>query len=150
MILHPCLAKSVKLKALRSLKPSIPSAFLWHIFSHEIQAIFRSFSFCPHQKFLTMEFSSLHKASGILKQLIVYVGVACAIALMSISLPAFESNLPFHPTILLPTWSFIRLKSFFFPLPTIGGNPRYFSCCLIIYAPNNFFTPSIIHSSYFF
>ena len=126
MICHPCLAKSAKLNALRSLNPSPPSAFLWHIFSHETQAIFHSFSFCPHQKFLTMEFSSWHKESGILKQVIVYVGVAWATALMSTSLPAFESNLPFHPAIFLLTWSFIWLKAFLFPLPTSDGSPRCF------------------------
>ena len=66
----------------------------------------------PHQKLLIMEFNSIQSESRILKQLIVYVGMAWATALMRISLPAFDRNLPFYPAMCLPTWSFIRLKAF--------------------------------------
>ena len=126
-ILHPCLAKRAKLKALRSLNPIPHSAFDVHNFFHDTQAIFLSFSFCPHQKLPIKEFRSLHNESGSLNTLIVYVGVACATALIRTSRPALDNSLLFYPVIFLPTWSLIRLKAFFFPLPTSAGSPRYFS-----------------------
>ena len=124
------------LKAFKSLKPILPFSFVVHIFFHDIHAIFLSFSFCPHQKLLIIEFSSLQSEFGSLKQLIVYVGVTWATALMSTSRPALDNNLPFHPAISLPTWSFIQLKAFLFPFLINGGSPRYFSWCWMIWASN--------------
>lgn len=80
--------------------------------------------------------SSLHNVFGSLNTLIMYVGVACAMALMRISLPALDRSLPFHPVIFLPTWFLMRLNAFLLPLPTIGGSPRYFSWCWMISTPN--------------
>jgi hypothetical protein len=40
------------------------------------------------------------------KQAIAYVGIACATALMRISLPALDRNFYFHPLILLKILSF--------------------------------------------
>ena len=131
-ILQPCLARRARLKALKSLKPSPPSAFGLHSFCHDTQAIFLALSFFPHQKPLSIDAISAQRESGSLKQFMVYVGVAYATAFIRISLLALDNNLPFQPAIFLPTWSLIRLKAFFFPLPTIGGNPKYFSCCLTI------------------
>ena len=128
-IRHPCLARSARLKVLRSLNPMPPTDLGLHIFSQETHANFLSLYFCPHQKLFTIEFNSLHRESGRLKQPIVYVGVAWATTLIRISQPALDSNLPFQFAIFLPTWSFIRLKAFFFPCPTNGSKPKYFSCC---------------------
>ena len=47
-ICHPYLARSARLKALKSLNPMPPFDFGMCSFSHEIQAIFLSLSFCPH------------------------------------------------------------------------------------------------------
>ena len=66
-----------------------PSTFGLQSLSQEIQRIFLSLFFCPHQNLLTMDPRYLHSDSGNLKQLIVYVGVAWVTALMSVSLLAF-------------------------------------------------------------
>ena len=105
---HPCFASSAKLNALRSLNPIPPSAFDLSIFSQAIHANFLSLSCCPHQKLLIKEFSSLQRESGILKQFIVYVGVAWATAFMRISRLTVVSNFPFQPAILRPTSSLMR------------------------------------------
>ena len=128
-ILHPCLARRARLNALRSLNPMPPSSLGVHSFSHVTQAIFLSLSFCPHQKLPIIEFNSLQSESGNLKQLIVYVEVAWAIALIRISLPTHDRSFPFHPNIFLSTWSLIRLNAFLLPFPTKGGRPRYLSWC---------------------
>ena len=107
-----------------------------HNFSQLNQAIFFSFAFCPHQKFLTMLVSSSHKASGNLKQLMVYVGIAWATALISTSLPALDSIFSFQPASFLRSFSLISLKVFLLFLPTNDGKPKYFSCYLITWAPN--------------
>ena len=125
--LQPCLVSRAKLKAFKSLNPMPPLSFRIHNFFHEIHAIFLSLSFCPHKKLLIMEFSSLQCVFGSLKQLIVYVGITWATALISISLPAFDNNFLFQLAICRPTWSLIRLKAFHFPLLINGGSPRYFS-----------------------
>ena len=139
-ILHPYLARRARLKAFKSLNPIPPFAFGFHKFFHDTQAIFLAFPFCPHQKPPTIEFISKHKESGSLKQFTVYVGVACATAFIRISLPVLDNNFLFQPAIFLPTWSLIRLKAFFLPLPNTGGKPRYFSCCFTIWAPKVSFT----------
>ena len=73
-ILHLCFAKRAKLNALRSLNPIPPSDFGLHNFSQETQVILLSLPFCPHQKLPIIEFNSVHRESGSLKTLIVYVG----------------------------------------------------------------------------
>lgn len=133
---HPCFSSRAKLKAFKSLNPIPPFALGLHNLSHVIHGIFLSSFFCPHQNRLIMAPSSLHNESGSLKQLMEYVGMAWATAFISVSLPALDSNFPFQPTILFPTWSLILLKAFFFPLPTNEGSLRYCSCCPMIYAPN--------------
>ena len=80
--------------------------------------------------------NSSHSASGNLKQLIVYEGIACATALISTSLPALDNIFSFQPVNFLQSFSFISLKVFLFFLPTSKGNPKYFSCCFITWAPN--------------
>ena len=89
-----------------------------------------------HQKFLIKLIISTHRELGILKQLLVYIGIACATTFIKISLPAFDSNFSFQPASFLDNFSLISLKVFFLFLPTNDGNLRYFSCCLITYALN--------------
>ena len=50
--------------------------------------------------------------------------MACAIALMSSSFLACESNFSFHPESLLSSLSFSTLKVFLFDRPTREGNPK--------------------------
>ena len=90
------------LNAFKSLKPIPPSDLGVQRLSQDVHAIFLSLPFCPHQNWLIKEFNSQHKEFESLKQLIVYVVVTWATALIRISLPTVESNLPFHPTIRLP------------------------------------------------
>ena len=63
--------------------------------SHLIRAIFLSSLHWPHQKFLIKLVISSHLEPGILKQLMVYVGIAYATGFIKISLPAFDSNFSF-------------------------------------------------------
>lgn len=85
---HPCFARRDKLKAFKSLNPIPSSAFGLQSLSQAINGSFLSSFFCPHQNRLIMASSSLHNESDSLKQLIEYVSVAWAIALISVSLPA--------------------------------------------------------------
>ena len=135
---QPCLARRARLKAFRSLNLMPPISLDLHNLSQEIEEIFRSSNFCPHQNLLIIELSSLQSESGNLKQLMVYVGVAWATALMRTSLPAEDNNFPFQPAIFWPSWSLILLKAFFFLWPIKDGRPRYLSCCLMTWAPKNY------------
>ena len=125
--LQPCLAKRAKLNCLSYLKPIPPLHFGSHNFSQLSHAIFLSSSLCPHQKFLINLVNSSHRASSNLKQFMVYVGTAWAIALISISLPALDNIFSFHPTNFFWIFSFISLKVFLLFFPTNEGNPKYFS-----------------------
>ena len=90
---------------------------------------------CPHQNFWTMLVISSHKVFGNLKTLIVYVGIACATALIRNSFPAYESIFSFHHANLLSNLSFRFRKVLHLDLPTKDDNPKYVSCCLITLAP---------------
>ena len=135
--LQPCFSKRARLKALWSRKPKPPSSFGRHILSQLNQAIL-FFSFvCLHQNLHTILVISSQKELGSSKILIVYVGTACAAVLIKISFPALDNNFSFHPESLLSSltinwWNALHL--FFFP--TSDGSPRYFSCYLMISAPN--------------
>ena len=133
---HPCLANKVILNAFKSQNPIPPSSFGAHIFSQLNHANLLWFSYCPHQKRLTILASSSHKASKSLKQLIVYDGIAWATDFIRISLPAFERSFSFQLDNLFPNFSFKSLNVLRLDRPTKEGNPRYFSCYQIIGAPN--------------
>lgn len=64
-----------------------PFFFEVHSFFQLIQWILISFFVCPHQYFANVEFMVSHRALGILKIPIVYVGIAYAIILIRISRP---------------------------------------------------------------
>ena len=78
----------------------------------------------------------------------VYVGIAWAIVLIKISLPALEINFSFHLMTLLVIRSYNSLKVFTFDFPCAFGRPRYFSQSFIILAPNIcwmfYFTSSLV------
>ena len=78
------------------------------------------------------------------KQLMVCAGIVRAIAFISISLLALDKSFSFQPDNLLANLSFNYWNVFRFDLPTNDGNPRYFSCCLIISAPNICFMLSCV------
>ena len=78
------------------------------------------------------------------KQLMVCAGTACATAFIGISLPARDKSFSFHLDSLFANLSFSCWNVLCFDLPTNDGNPRYFSCCLIISAPNICFMPSYV------
>ena len=62
-------------KALRSQKPKPSSSFGVQTLSQLSHAILVFPSICPYQKFRTMLVISSHKVFGILKTLIVYMGI---------------------------------------------------------------------------
>ena len=132
---HPYLASKAMLNALKSRNPIPPSSFGVHIFSLFNQANLLWFSCCPHQKRLTIPTSSSHKASGSLKQLIIYDGIAWAIDFMRIFLLAFERSFSFKLDSLFHNFSFKSLKVLHLDQPTSKGNPKYFSCYRITGAP---------------
>ena len=134
--LQPCFSRRARLKALKFLNPIPPFAFGVHNFSHFIQAILHSSFFCPHQKLLTILFSSAHKDFGRRKQLIVWVGIAWTTALIKTSLPAMDRNFSFQLDSLCATLSLSCWKVFLLFRPTKDGKPRYFSCWWIMSAPN--------------
>lgn len=126
-----------------------PLVFGSHILSHFIDAIFLSSLFSPHQKLRTMLVISSPRLVGNKKQLMVCAGMAWAIALISTSLPALDSNFSFPPDSLFAYCSFSYWKVFFFDLPTKDVRPRYFTCCLITSAPNSFLIHSRVSESVF-
>ena len=105
-----------------------PLAFGLHILFQLIQVISDSFCFCPHQKLLIILSMSSHKPCRSWKQLIVYVGIAWAMALMRISFPPIERSLPFYPSSFWPTLSFRTTNTCFFDLPIKDRRPRYLMC----------------------
>ena len=86
-ILQAYFASMAWLKALKFRNPMPPFAFEIHILFQLTQLIFASFCFWPHQKFRIILSKSSHKLCGSSKQLIVYIGISWAIALMRISSP---------------------------------------------------------------
>ena len=109
------------------LNPKPPPNLGLQSLSQFIQWILCLLSSPPHQNFLIMISSSLQRELGSRKQLITYVGIACATALTRISLPACDSIFSPHPCITRHTLSFMLLKEAFLFLPTKEGMPRYFS-----------------------
>ena len=124
---QPCLAKRARLKALRSPKPNPPSSFSAHILSQLSHAILFLPSFWPHQNLWIIPANSSHRESGSLKTLIVYVGMACATALMRTSLLAWDNSFSFQPESLLSSFSFKALKVCFLicPLRMVGPNKSH-------------------------
>ena len=105
-----------------------PKSLDLHIFFQLTQAIFDSWFLWPHQKFLIILSKSSHMVFGRRKQLIVYVGTACAIALIRTSLPPTERSFSFYPANFLLTFSLISAKTCDFDFPIKEGRPRYFLC----------------------
>ena len=58
----------------------------------------------------------------------VYMGTACAMALMGISRLTMERSFSFHPASFLPTLSLISAKTCVFDFLIKEGRPRYFLC----------------------
>ena len=119
-------------------KPESPPIFGTQTLSQLIHAILFLPLDWPHQKAWTMLVISSQRLSGSLKTLIVYAGMACATALMRISLLACENTFSFHPNSLLSNLSF-NARKVFFDLSTKEGRPRYVSCCFITSAPKHSF-----------
>ena len=78
-----------------------------------------------------------HRAFGILKIPIVYVGMAWANVLISLSLPTFEMIFSFHPITFLVIYSCRPLNVLTFDLPSVMGKPRNGSQSSIILPPNS-------------
>ena len=94
---QPYFTSKAKLNCFNCLKPIPPWAFEAQSLSQLIQAIFFLSLHWPHQKLLIRLVSSSNNELGILKQLIEYVGIVWATALIKISLPAFDRSFSFHP-----------------------------------------------------
>ena len=124
---HPYFANMAKLNCFSYLNPIPPQAFGAQSFSQLIHAIFHSSLHCPHQKFLIILVISSQRESGILKQLIVYIGIAWATAFIRTSFTALNNRFSFQPTNFLASFVLTSLKVFFLFLPTKDGRPRYFS-----------------------
>ena len=130
-----CFANIAKLKAWRLRKPIPPCVFDMHIFLQLTQDILVSWSFWPHQKFLSIPSKSSHKPFGSKKQLMVYVGIAWVTAFMRISFPPMDSIFSFQPDNFFPALSFISAKTWFFDLPITDGRPSYFPCLVSCMGP---------------
>ena len=121
--LHACFANRAKLKAWISLKPIPPLPSGLQSFFQLIQWIFFSSFVWPYQYLASVEFSVSHKAFGILKIPIVYVGMTWATILISISLPTFEIKFSFQPITFFVILSCRPLNIFTFDFPpTIEWN----------------------------
>ena len=142
-ILQACLTSMARLKAFKFLNPNPPFAFELHILFQLIQLNFASYCLWPHQKFFIILSMSSHRPWGSRKQLIVYVGIACATALMRISFPSIERSLPFQPASFCPTLSFKIAKTWFFDLPMREGRPRYLVCLVFYIGPRILKTSSL-------
>ena len=101
-------SKHSKIESLKVLKSHTSFLFALHIFDQHTQAIFYSCCLCPHQKFLIIPSMSSHRPFGSRKHPIVYVGTACAMTFIKISLPPMDNNFSFHPISFFPTLAFIH------------------------------------------
>ena len=108
-----------------------PNSLSLHNLSQLTQWTFLNSPLYPHQNLQIRTSNSLIKPLGILKQLIVYIGIAWITNLMSTSLPAWDSNLSFQPcdffqTVLLDKWNFSFSLA---PLKLV--NPNMFHTALL-------------------
>ena len=92
--LQPCFASIARLNCRKSLKP-IPPDFGLVSLSQLNRWIFLSFPICYHQNRAHMDWSSSHSLTDNWKTPIVYVGMDCDTALISISFPALNCFSPF-------------------------------------------------------
>jgi len=95
--LQPCLARRASLKTLRSLNPIPPCFLWWHNLFQLIQWIFLLSELLPYQNLHTIFSMYSQKPLGNKKLLIIYVGIACATALMRTLLPGKDRCFSFHP-----------------------------------------------------
>ena len=120
-----------QIKLLQLLEPQTPSSLWSTKFLLTDPCHFRSSLHYLHQKFLITLVISSQRELEILKQLIVYVGIAWATAFIRNSFPAVDNSFSFQPANLLASFVLTSLKVFFLFLPTEDGRPKYFSCCRI-------------------
>ena len=125
--------------------PCLPR-LVWHRVSYLTQWTFLRSLFCPHQNLLIKLSIFMQRLTGILKQLIVYVGIAWTTVLINISLPAWNSSFSLHPWIFLQILTLILLKLAFLFLPTNYGSPKYFLYYFISWTPKATFIRSLISS----
>ena len=141
--LQACLASIAWLNSWMSLTPISPLSFGVHNMFQFIQWIFFSLRVCPHQYLATVELIPSHTFLGILKMLIVYVGITWTTILIKTSLPAFEIVFSFHPITLFVILSSSSLKVLTFDFPPTMGSPRYFSQLCMTCAPIKFWISSL-------
>lgn len=122
----------IKLAKSLNLRPPLP--FAWHSLSHFAQWMLLCSLFTPHQKSATALWIFSHKVVRSLKTLIAYADTAWTTALIRIYLPPLEKNLLCELEILLKILNLISLKKLIFFLPTIEGNPKFFSCFNTIFS----------------
>jgi len=79
-----------------------------------------------------MLINSSQSAFDNLKQLMVYVGITWATALINTSLPALENIFSFHPTNFLWSFSLILLKVFLFFSPPKKVTPNISHVVLLL------------------
>ena len=111
--------------SLKSLKPSPPCAFACNIFSQAYQCVLRFPSLNPKNSYGSCG-SNHQTPSGILKTLIIKVGIAWARDFINVSFPAWV-GCPSNANSLLLTFSYR-----FWSLPLVSrpsgvGKPKYFS-----------------------
>lgn len=128
-IRQPYLVSRVRLKVCKSLKPNPLLNFEMHIFFQPTQWILFVLSFYPHQKFAIRLSNSWHKEIGSLKQLIIKVEIASAIAFNRIFLPSWHNNFPFRACRRCYTLVLMSKKAHLQDLPFIGERPKYLAHC---------------------
>lgn len=106
LIIHQTsLANKASLNSSISLNFIPPTSLASQSLSNLTQWVFLEPPLYPHQN-LIMTSLSLIKPLGSLKQLIVYVGIACMTDLISTSIPTWDNSFSFYP------WNFFQTLSF--------------------------------------
>jgi hypothetical protein len=122
---QPSLDIKARFTSLILLRPKPPNSFGLQMESQAFRVRFLVLEAeKPHQKFLKILSSSAQKLFGSKKELIAYVGKAAATDLIRTSLPTWDKDLAFHPSILPKTLSMIPWKALIFEFPIRIGRPR--------------------------
>lgn len=109
---------------------------LWNFdaqsFSQATQCISLLLTFFAHQNLAIKLSSSSQSESKNLKQLMAYVGMDWATALMMTSFPSWECSFSFQVWSFCHNLFFLFKKALFFKQPMKGGRPSYFSYCWLL------------------
>lgn len=115
----PSLLCQAKLNSFMVLNMIPPSFFSLYREFHDTQWIFGSPCFLPHQNLLIIFSMCSHRLSGILKQLMTYVGITWTTALMRTS-SCKGHMIPFPTFQLLPNYILDKVEYLLFRSPYVG------------------------------